>query len=111
MSVKLSQVPVGILLASALLFPAALSFASAAADQHQPTARTYRISGVVKAIAPDAVTLAHDPVPALQWPAMTMPFALAKGLTPGPLKIGQPALADVSQVNGRYVITAISPRG
>ena len=111
MSVTLSQVPAGIRLLSAFLFPVAASLAADATSLHQPASSSYRISGVVKAIGPDAVTLAHDPVPALQWPAMTMPFALAKGVTTGALKVDQPVLADVSLVDGRYVITAISPRG
>lgn len=48
----------------------------------------YESVGRVEQIAPDRVTLSHAPVPALQWPAMTMPFrladpALARGLKAG----------------------------
>lgn len=46
--------------------------------------------GVVKAIDVKnaSITIAHDPIPALKWPAMTMPFkvadpALLKGVQPG----------------------------
>lgn len=44
--------------------------------------------GTVEQLAPDAVTLAHDPVPAIGWPAMTMEFrlenpALTVGVSPG----------------------------
>ncbi|HEY0650107.1 efflux RND transporter periplasmic adaptor subunit [Phenylobacterium sp.] len=44
--------------------------------------------GRVEQIAPDRVTLSHEPVPAIQWPAMTMQFrladpALARGLKAG----------------------------
>jgi Cu(I)/Ag(I) efflux system membrane fusion protein len=44
--------------------------------------------GRVEEIAPDHVTLSHDPVPDLNWPAMTMRFALgdprlAKGFAEG----------------------------
>ncbi|MDR3213656.1 MAG: efflux RND transporter periplasmic adaptor subunit [Azoarcus sp.] len=44
--------------------------------------------GVVESTADDEIVLAHDPIPELSWPAMTMPFALskpglAKGFAPG----------------------------
>ena len=38
----------------------------------------YQTSGRIEAIKSDAVTLSHEPVPALKWPAMTMDFKLAK---------------------------------
>jgi Cu(I)/Ag(I) efflux system protein CusF len=58
-------------------------------EQSAPKATVSRSTGVVKSL--DAtlgtVTLAHEPVPALNWPAMVMPFrispALAKGLQAG----------------------------
>ena len=37
----------------------------------------HRSHGRVEQISPTSVTLSHDPVPALQWPAMTMAFKLA----------------------------------
>jgi Cu(I)/Ag(I) efflux system membrane fusion protein len=48
----------------------------------------YESVGRIEQITPQAVTLSHQPVPALQWPAMTMQFrladpALAKGLRAG----------------------------
>jgi len=48
----------------------------------------YQARGVVVDIDADIVTLDHEPVPALKWPAMTMPFKvadrrLAKGLAKG----------------------------
>ncbi|MFT4173793.1 MAG: copper-binding protein, partial [Rhodocyclaceae bacterium] len=33
--------------------------------------------GIVKAIGNGSITLQHEPIPALQWPAMTMAFELA----------------------------------
>ena len=53
-------------------------------------AQTNQSVGVVKAI--DAVrglvTLAHEPVPALNWPAMTMPFTISAELAKG-IQVGQ----------------------
>jgi Cu(I)/Ag(I) efflux system membrane fusion protein len=37
----------------------------------------YQGRGVVVEVEPGSVTLAHEPVPALKWPAMTMPFRVA----------------------------------
>jgi Cu(I)/Ag(I) efflux system membrane fusion protein len=44
--------------------------------------------GTVTAITPEAITIAHQPVPSLEWGAMTMPFAPpARGLPPE-LRVG-----------------------
>lgn len=39
----------------------------------------HRASGRVQAIGEGTITLAHGPVPALQWPAMTMTFRIPEG--------------------------------
>ncbi|MHB0972970.1 MAG: copper-binding protein [Thiobacillus sp.] len=41
--------------------------------------------GVVKSVDPDkgSITLAHQAIPALKWPAMTMPFKIDKQLASG----------------------------
>lgn len=51
-------------------------------------AKTYTGVGVVQSTAEDEIVLAHEAIPELEWPSMTMPFALsqpglAKGLIPG----------------------------
>ncbi len=48
----------------------------------------YQTRGRVEVVKGDAITLSHEPVPAIGWPAMTMTFklktvALAKGVKPG----------------------------
>lgn len=51
-----------------------------------PTA--HLTQGRITAVAANALTIAHDPVPSLDWPAMTMSFSTpAKGLPPD-LKVG-----------------------
>lgn len=50
--------------------------------------RTYSAIGRITKIAATSITLDHEPVPALEWPSMVMPFALARpsltqGLQPG----------------------------
>ncbi|MDR3158527.1 MAG: efflux RND transporter periplasmic adaptor subunit [Zoogloeaceae bacterium] len=49
-----------------------------------PAARVYEGSGVVRSVSGDEIVLAHAPIAELEWPAMTMPFALVKpGLAAG----------------------------
>ncbi|MEN2265372.1 copper-binding protein, partial [Enterococcus lactis] len=40
-------------------------------------ATLYETTGKIERITANSVTLSHEPVPALDWPAMTMTFALA----------------------------------
>lgn len=65
--------------------------------------------GSVTAIAPDSVTIAHEPVPSLQWPAMTMGFKPPdKGLPPG-LKVGdRVSFSFVEAEPGSYRIESIT---
>jgi Cu(I)/Ag(I) efflux system membrane fusion protein len=53
-----------------------------------PIPALYESVGRIEQLTPQSVTLSHQPVPALQWPAMTMQFRLAnpelaRGLKPG----------------------------
>lgn len=63
-----------------------------AAHVHEPAppaaAALHRAEGRVEQVAAGSVTLSHDPIPGLGWPAMTMAFPLARpdlaaGLRPG----------------------------
>jgi membrane fusion protein, copper/silver efflux system len=61
---------------------------SAAAPATAATASLYRGVGRIEQIKPDSVTISHGPIPAVNWPAMTMTFrladpALARGLRAG----------------------------
>jgi Cu(I)/Ag(I) efflux system membrane fusion protein len=44
--------------------------------------------GTITAITPEAITIAHEPVPSLQWPAMTMGFKPPAQGVPKDLKVG-----------------------
>ena len=50
--------------------------------------KQYQAEGVIKALNGDSMTLLHGPVPELQWPAMTMDFALPPGGLPAGIKPG-----------------------
>jgi Cu(I)/Ag(I) efflux system protein CusF len=95
MSIRFLSIPV---LALALLPGSALAAAHSGHSGHaaqqesaQPaSARVYTTSGIVEAVhkAEGKVTVSHQPVPALNWPAMTMRFSLEssdqlEGIKPG----------------------------
>jgi Cu(I)/Ag(I) efflux system membrane fusion protein len=63
---------------------------SPAASTEAPAGSTgiYTTTGQVTEVAPDSVTINHQPVPALNWPSMTMTFrapdiAMVAGLQKG----------------------------
>ncbi len=66
-------------------------------------------TGVVKAVMPahGMLTLEHDPIPALEWPAMTMDFQVAEGVDIASLEPEQRIMFTLEKKGDRYVITAI----
>jgi Cu(I)/Ag(I) efflux system protein CusF len=81
----------------------------AALAAHPPTSRTAKGVGVVTEINADeaVVTLKHEPIPALGWPTMTMPFHLASPDLLKGLKVGQKIAFDTKEAEGLPEITAI----
>ena len=65
-------------------------------------------TGVVKKIdaKSGSVTIAHDPIKALNWPAMTMPFKVADKALLAKMKVGAKIRFDL---NGQ-TITAVRPQ-
>ena len=74
--------------------------------------RTAQGVGVVTEIdAKEAMlTVKHEPIPALGWPAMTMPFKVAPPALLQGLKVGQKIAFDANEGNGLPIITAIRKR-
>jgi Cu(I)/Ag(I) efflux system membrane fusion protein len=65
--------------------------------------------GTVKSISGDQITLAHEPVKSLGWPAMTMPFQLARAELAAGLKPGDRAHFSFRESDGGYIIEQINP--
>lgn len=63
--------------------------------------------GVIQAISPAQVTIAHQAIPALQWPAMTMEFKLAHPQLASGLAPQQHVRFTLAQQGDDYVVTAI----
>ncbi|HBU7485567.1 TPA: copper-binding protein, partial [Klebsiella oxytoca] len=67
----------------------------------------YSASGVIKAWRDDAVVIAHSPVPGLNWPAMTMSFAL-DGHQDKKLPVGQQVDFTFRQTDSGYALVSIT---
>jgi Cu/Ag efflux protein CusF len=85
------------------------AFAQAATAAAPPSGRSAKGVGVVTEInAEEAViTLRHEPIPALGWPSMVMPFHLASPDLLKGLKVGQKIAFDTTEAQGLPEITAI----
>lgn len=71
---------------------------------------THHGSGKVEKIDKNEITLSHDPIPSLQWGAMTMGFQLPVGGLPRNVEVGDMVIFDIRATkDGMYQIVAISP--
>lgn len=72
-------------------------------------AQTYQGAGVVKKVDPakGSVTLKHEAIADLNWPAMTMDFPVRDKAMLGTLKTEQAVKFELRQEKGHYVITTI----
>jgi Cu(I)/Ag(I) efflux system membrane fusion protein len=90
---------------------AVASAASSPAAASAAAAPSYHTEAKVEAIAPDALTLSHPPIPALKWGAMTMDFKPPAQLPPG-LKAGDRIGIDFQMTaEGLPQIMRIAPAG
>ncbi|WP_339872963.1 efflux RND transporter periplasmic adaptor subunit [uncultured Brevundimonas sp.] len=70
----------------------------------------YRTSGRVQVIEGRSVTLAHGPVPALQWPAMTMNFTVADSVPLAGISVGNQVDFTFDLVGGKATIRSVTRR-
>ncbi len=68
----------------------------------------YSAKGKVTAVKDSSITIAHEPVPALQWPAMSMEFGLTKPDTAKGVKPGDAVSIRFVERNGKYVVTQLA---
>ncbi len=85
------------------------SAAPAPAPAAAPTP-VYRTSGRVQSIEGRSVTLAHGPVPALQWPAMTMNFTVADSVPLAGISVGNQVDFTFDVVGGKATIRSVTRR-
>jgi Cu(I)/Ag(I) efflux system membrane fusion protein len=92
----------------ALAQPATQSSTPAAAVS---TAALNEADGTVKSISGKTITLAHEPVKSLGWPAMTMPFQLARAELAAGLKPGDRVHFSFRENDEGYIIEKIRKTG
>lgn len=82
---------------------------SAAPSSARPA--LYETTGRIERLDATGVTLSHQPVPALQWPAMTMGFALADPKLAQGLKVGDQVRFAFDQVGPAHSVRRIEKIG
>lgn len=82
---------------------------SAAKSAEGAKAVGHRAVGTIDALGPnETVTVTHEPVASLKWPAMTMDFAFANAALAGSVKPGSRVEFEfVERKPGEYVITSV----
>jgi Cu(I)/Ag(I) efflux system protein CusF len=102
-----SPSPEGTNMAAPATQPAPTSTAATPADAG--TGTTASASGVVESVDADArtITIAHGPVEALKWPAMTMAFQ-APGADLGSIKQGDHVTFEFTSAGMKATITKIA---
>ena len=71
----------------------------------------YESRGRIEAISRDQVTLSHEPVPAISWPAMTMTFTLMPRSLATGLKVGDEVQFGFEQLPAGPVIRTMEKTG
>ena len=79
-------------------------------NQSGNKAQTYRTNGVVKELDKERrrVTIAHQPVEALGWPAMTMTFAVEDRKLLGKLRPGEKIGFEFIKRGNGYLLTGVN---
>ncbi len=67
----------------------------------------YATKGTVKTIEKGEITIIHEAIPAIQWPAMTMPFIVKNQELSKDLKVGEAVQFSISQEGDDWAIESI----
>lgn len=83
------------------------------ADTKPASAATaiYSSTGKVEQVTPEDITLSHQPIAALQWPAMTMGFAKPSANAFAGVTAGQTVRFSFRQTPTGYELTDVKPEG
>jgi Cu(I)/Ag(I) efflux system membrane fusion protein len=76
-----------------------------------PAAQTYETIGRVEKVTPQDITFSHQPIPALNWPAMTMSFSKPASNAFPDVKAGQTMHFVFRQSGDGYQLTKVEPAG
>ena len=78
-------------------------------EDHAPAPQSAEGQGTVKAVDAKAgtITIAHEPIAALKWPAMTMKFKVEKASIMGGVTAGKKIHFVLKNIGGKPVVTEI----
>ena len=76
-----------------------------------PQPALYETRGRVEALTPDSITLSHEPVPAIGWPAMTMTFKLGSPALAKGVKVGDRVAFGFEQRPAGPIVRRLAPAG
>lgn len=78
-------------------------------DKGETKAESHQATGIVKSVDPSkgTVTLSHEPVKSLKWPAMTMGFGVKDKALLDKLKEGQKVEVEFVKEGTKYLITSV----
>lgn len=78
------------------------------ASNEQP-GQVYSGTGTVQSITGDQVTIAHGPIKAIGWPAMTMAYTAPPSIATN-VKVGAQVDFSFRKSDSTYVLTSVEPR-
>lgn len=78
-------------------------------SQHMSQSHAYHTQGIIKKVSPDALTIAHHAVPALNWPPMTMQFSRSQESNLPAVKVGDKVNFSFVQGDEGYQIISLTP--
>ena len=77
-------------------------------DASSGEGQQHAATGTVTAIEDGKITLAHGPVPSLDWPAMTMPFQVQTPSLMNDVQVGDEVRFSFARQGTAYVITQVT---
>lgn len=82
---------------------------SAHTTMTMPSAASWQGEGVIKRVTPTSITIAHHPIPALNWPAMTMQFAQPTSQPVTAQRVGEEVEFTFTEGDSGYQIVSLNP--
>lgn len=73
-------------------------------------APVYRSQGVIKKVTPQSVSISHQAIPDLNWPPMTMQFALPQGTGLPEVMVGEKVSFTFNQNDSGYQLVSLTPQ-
>lgn len=100
----------------ALLFSALIgacftlsAYSVQATESPASASRQWQGQGVIRAVDARSLVIQHEAIPALKWPAMTMPFAVSPEVDLSSVKPGDGVTFTLVQAGDGFQILSLTP--